>query len=134
MIYGPPIQSLVIAGNTTMYSGGLLRSPAFKVLNGANPNAETDVHLLIVDSRSASNLTVEISAAQPADGSTVFTVRKNGVATSVVVTIPASSPAGIYDSGMNVASFVPGDYYSLEAVKNGASVSPPVTACLHSFT
>jgi hypothetical protein len=61
------------------------------------------------------------AGSQPATGSSVFTLRKNGVATSIVVTIPAGSASGVFSDILNSVSFVAGDLISIEQVNNAST-------------
>lgn len=133
-IYGPQIASFTLPGDALYYSGGVLRSPSWKMANPSTPSvAEESVWLLVNDNFTASNLTVATSVAQPSDGDTVITVRKNGADTALTVTVPASAAAGSFSDTANSVSFVAGDYYSVSATKNGSSVAAPIVACLHTF-
>jgi hypothetical protein len=61
--------------------------------------------------------------SQPATGSHVLTILKNGVATSIVVTIPAGSAAGVFSDTTNSVSFLAGDEISIQAVNNATANS-----------
>ena len=63
---------------------------------------------------------------QPATGSSVFTLNKNGVATSITITIPAGSASGIFSDTVNSVSFVAGDLISIEHVNNASGNSAQV--------
>ena len=69
-------------------------------------------------------LTLRTDASQPNDGSLVATLRKNGVATSLVVTITATAVAGTFQDAVHTVTFNAGDLWSLQLVNNSASTSP----------
>lgn len=133
-IYGPQVASLVLAGNSQRFSGGVFRGPGSVVANPSDPSvAEESIWLLINDSFTASNLLVKTSSAQPNDGDLVVTLRKNGADTSLSVTIAAGTAAGSFSDTTNTASFAAGDYYSVSVVNESSSVSAPIVACVHTF-
>ncbi len=73
------------------------------------------------------NLYIRTTTAQPAGGSLVFTVRKNGTDTAVTLTIAAGGSAGTFTDLTNSVSFDAGDLIDLKAVNNdGVSVSATV--------
>jgi hypothetical protein len=69
------------------------------------------------------NFYVRTTGTQPATGSHVLTILKNGVATSIVVTIAAGSGAGIFSDTTNSESFAAGDEISIKAVNNASGNS-----------
>jgi hypothetical protein len=69
------------------------------------------------------NLRINLDSAQPASGSLVFTVMKNGVATTLVVTIAAGSAAGWYSDTTNSVTVAAGDKISVQVVNNATSGS-----------
>jgi hypothetical protein len=64
-----------------------------------------------------------VGAPQPASGSLVLTIRKNGVDTAITITIPAGSSIGTYSDTTNSESFAAGDLISVKAVNNAISVA-----------
>ena len=74
---------------------------------------------------------VILSSTQPASGSLVLTLYKNGSATSIVVTINASDPGGVtpYVDSVHNVKFVEGDYFYWSATNNATSNSA-VVACI----
>lgn len=67
---------------------------------------------------------VRIFSSQSGLGSLVFTVRKNGVDTSIVVTIAAGSAANTEaNSGASSATYSAGDDLGFKVVNNAAAVS-----------
>lgn len=78
-----------------------------------------------------SNFYVRLFTAQPASGSIVYTVRKNFVDTSVVVTIAAGSAANTEaNSGATSATFAAGDDMTFKVVNNATTTS----ANTHNFS
>jgi hypothetical protein len=74
-----------------------------------------------------SNFYVRIFTAQPASGSLVFTVRKNGADTAIVTTIAAGSASSTEsNSGALSATFAQGDNVSIKIVNNATATSATV--------
>lgn len=69
------------------------------------------------------NLYIYLGSAQPASGSLVVTLRKNGVATALTVTIPAGSPSAPYSDTAHYVSVVAGDVLSWQFVNNATGAS-----------
>lgn len=68
-----------------------------------------------------SEMRIWSNSPQPATGSAVYTLRKNGAATGLTVTIAASDPAGVYSDLVNTVTFVEGDYFTTEGLNNATS-------------
>lgn len=91
-----------------------------------NVNENTRI-MVIPNACSLSNFYVRIFTAQSGTGSLVFTVRKNAVDTSVVVTIAAGSAANTEaNSGATSATFSAGDDCSIKVVNNATATSANV--------
>lgn len=72
-------------------------------------------------------LTVITANGQPASGSLVFTVRKNGVDTSIVLTVAANANAGTYTSTSSLtATFTANDLLSVQVVNNASGNSAAI--------
>jgi hypothetical protein len=69
-----------------------------------------------------------VGGGQPATGSLVLTIRKNGVDTAITITIPAGSSIGTYSDTTNSVSFVAGDLISVKAVNNALLPSGNLTS------
>ena len=69
-----------------------------------------------------------VGAGQPATGSLVLTIRKNGVDTSITLTIPAGSSIGTYSDTTNSVSFSAGDLISVKAVNNALTPSGNISS------
>ena len=72
--------------------------------------------------------TIVTGNSQPGSGSLVFTLRKNGVDTTLVCTIAAGSNAGSYISNTADISFSENDLISLKAVNNASGNSAGLVA------
>ena len=68
-----------------------------------------------------SNFYFRIYTAQPATGSLVLTLQKNGVDTAISITIASGSAIGIYTDTTNSVSFAAGDTWQLKIVQNATS-------------
>jgi hypothetical protein len=69
-----------------------------------------------------------VGASQPATGSLVLTIRKNGVDTAITITIPAGTSSGTFSDTTNSVSFAAGDLISVKAVNNASATSGNITA------
>ena len=96
----------VAAANTTSWVG-------IGVTNGSNESTST---LIIPVACTLSDMyTMHYTTAQPATGAQIFTVRKNGVDTALVITIAAGSAPTTtpYSNLANSVSFAVGDKFAL---------------------
>lgn len=67
------------------------------------------------------NLYVKLRSAQPAGGTLIFTVMKNGVATGITVTFAAGAIAGTIASDLtHSATYAKGDTISVQITNNSA--------------
>jgi hypothetical protein len=57
-----------------------------------------------------------------------LTIRKNGVDTSITLTIPAGSSIGTYSDTTNSVSFSAGDLISVKAVNNALTPSGNISS------
>ena len=85
--------------------------------------SETTRRIIICNNVTVKNFYIYTSTAQPATGSHVLTVLKNGVATSITVTIASGSAAGLFSDTTNSESFAQGDAISIQAVNNATTNS-----------
>ena len=69
-----------------------------------------------------------VGASQPASGSLVLTIRKNGVDTAITITIPAGTSSGTFSDTTNSVSFAAGDLISVKGVNNALATSGNITA------
>jgi len=103
---------------------------AYAPVNGTtNYNAtENNRQTLITRNCLVSNFVVVTSSNQPASGSLVFTIRKNGADTALVITLSAVTVAGTYSNTSDVVSFSAGDLISLKGVNNATTNSAGLIA------
>lgn len=76
-----------------------------------------------------SNPYVKTNGAQPASGNLVVTLLKNGVATSLVVTIPAGAAAGVFTNAINSVTLVGGDVYGWQFQNLATALSAQIIPC-----
>ena len=74
--------------------------------------------MVISSATTLRNLYVATSTTQGALGSLVITIRKNGVATALTVTIAAGTAAGVFSDTTHSVTFAAGDLLSAQAVNN----------------
>lgn len=79
-----------------------------------------------------SDLYIVTSTAQPGGGDFIFTVLLNGIATALIVTIPAGSGASTFSSALNF-NVVSGDRISLQGINNSAGNSAIVVSAALSY-
>ena len=84
-------------------------------------SAEANRQIVVPVAGTVKNLYVLTSTTQSAGGSLVCTVRKNGVNTSVVVTIGANTVAGVFSDTSNSFSVAAGDKLGLQVQNNAAT-------------
>ena len=91
--------------------------------NNTVTTGETTRRIFLPNACTLKNFYIRTSGSQPASGSHVLTILKNGVATSIVVTIASGSAAGVFSDTTNSVSFVSGDEISIQAVNNATANS-----------
>jgi len=94
----------------------------------ATATSEVTRRIIICNNITVKNFYIYTSTAQPATGSHVLTILKNGVATGIVVTIPSGSAAGLFSDTTNSESFAQGDAISIQAVNNAATNSGTIVS------
>jgi hypothetical protein len=106
----------IIGNSPVITASGLTRfiSP----FQGTNSISENLRSMAIPFNITINKLYIGTANTQPASGSSVLTLRKNGVATSIVVTIPAGSASGVFSDILNSVSFLAGDLISIEHINN----------------
>ena len=114
MLQGSPVQSNIATGGALRYYG---------FSDNVSATVETSRRIFITNACTLKNFYVRTSGTQPASGSHVLTVLKNGVATSIVATVPAGSGAGVFSDTTNSETFAQGDEISILAVNNASSTS-----------
>jgi len=76
--------------------------------------------MVISSATTLRNLYVATSTTQGALGSLVITIRKNGAATALTVTIAAGTAAGVFSDTTHSVTFAAGDLISAQVVNNDA--------------
>jgi hypothetical protein len=92
-------------------------SPYYSVIT----NTELSRSLVIPTRLTIGKFYVLIGGIQPASGSHVLTIRKNGVSTNISITIPAGSGDGLFSDLVNTEVFEGGDLFSIQVVNNASS-------------
>lgn len=102
----------------------------FLSINGiASPNStESQRQLVITRAGKLRNLYIRLSQAQPASGSLVFTVRKNGVNQSFTITVAAGASAATFSNTTDTIDVVAGDLISISVTNNATAASGAITA------
>ncbi len=115
-------QMFVLYGATTLVVPA--SSTRFLGLEGRETIAASEAGAEIVMKKAGTvkGFYLTTNTAQPASGSFVITVRKNGANTSLTFTIAAGSAAGTYGTDVDV-SYVDGDKFSVSAVNNASASS-----------
>lgn len=80
------------------------------------------------------NFYITTNNAQPASGSLVLTLRKNGVDQAVTITIAASAAAGNFSDTSNSFSVAAGDLLTIKAQNNATAGSAQLIAWGIGFT
>lgn len=119
-LIGTGLPSPVPAGATVFHSFGF----------GSTNATEANKQLVMASSGNLEKFYVVTNTAQPATGSLVITVRKNGVDTALTLTIPSSAAAGVYSNTVNSISVSAGDLISI-SFSNSASTN---SAAIVSFS
>lgn len=110
-----------VAASTTAYQG-CGHAGNFTV------TAETTMGITIPYAATARNLCVSLYDTQSATGSLVVTLRKNGAATGLTVTIAAGSTLGVWRDTTNTVSFAAGDWYTWQVVNNASVASANIAS------
>lgn len=96
---------------------------------------ESEFEIKIGFACTAKNLFLRTGATQPASGSLVVTLRKNGAATALTLTVNASQAAGPYADLTNSVALVAGDRITVEFDNNATlAVSATIQAITLSIT
>jgi len=96
--------------------------------NIAGNASEVSRRLPMPNACTLSNFYLFTTTTQPASGSLVMTIRKNGVDTSLLITVAAGSVAGTYSNTANSATFVAGDLMSIRFNNNATAASAGIGA------
>ena len=109
-----------VTASSTVYSGAGQGRTLAAVLTVEGTAAN-----VIPYAGTAQNFCVRTGSSQPAGGALVITLRKNGAATAIVVTVAASSGNGLYCDTDTVA-FVATDWYTWELANANIAASAQV--------
>ena len=118
--------AVVVAGGQSQ----LVTSPSVNVspsttsyisISGTSTGEDFAVFCVAPRAMTISNLFVKTSDAQPASGSLVVTIRKNGVNTALTLTIAANAAAGIFSNTSSSFTVVAGDVITIQAQNNSSS-------------
>ena len=116
--------AVMLTGLPGVANTGLNGATRYFTFSGvAVATAENTRRIIFCNNLTVKNFYIYTSTAQPATGSHVFTVLKNGVATSITVTIASGSAAGLFSDTTNSESFAQGDAISIQAVNNASTNS-----------
>jgi hypothetical protein len=112
------MQAATVGATTTSYS----------TIGRAGPTTpEAAVQAPLPRAGTVRNLRLVTAGAQPASGALVVTVRKNGVATAVTLTVPINGAAGLYSDTTHSVAFAAGDLLSVEFANAASGVSAVLT-------
>lgn len=118
MLIGGTGSALGISANNTGYL-------ALQV--SAGPVAlEPQTQIVMPQAGTFSALYILTSSAQPASGSLVITLRFGGVSQAIQVTIPTSSPAGVYSDTAHTAPFSTGSLVNYQVTNNASAASAAI--------
>lgn len=115
----------VTFGGGTM-GAGLQTFANFSNLTGSGTEAPR--RLPMPTACTLSNFYFLMSSNQPATGSLVLTIRKNGADTALVITVAAGSVAGNYANTSNTATFAAGDLMAIRFNNNASGSSGGIGA------
>jgi hypothetical protein len=121
---GSSILQVTFGGGTL--TAGLVTYANFSSTAGALTEATR--RLPMPTACTLSNFYFLMSTNQPASGSLVLTMRKNGADTSLIITVAAGSAAGTYSNTVNNATFVAGDLMSIRFNNNATGASGGIGA------
>jgi hypothetical protein len=108
------------------YGGGQLTSGQVVFGNFSNitgSTTEAPRRMPMPSACTLSNFYLLTATNQPATGSMVLTIRKNGADTALVLTIAAGSVAGTYSNTSNSATFAAGDLMAIRFNNNASAAS-----------
>jgi hypothetical protein len=114
ILTGAPVQSNAGTSGAVRYYG---------FSDNVAATTETSRRTVITKDTIFKGFFLRTSGTQPASGSHIITVLKNGVATGITITIPAGSGTGVFSETLNTISTVSGDELSLEAINNASTTS-----------
>ncbi len=106
-----------LAASATIYSG----------ISATSSSTEGNSFAAVPGALTINHFKVRTTTAQPATGSLVFTLRKNGIATALTLTIAAGGAGSTYSSNTSAIVFAAGDLIGMEIINNATSTSAAIT-------
>jgi hypothetical protein len=114
--------NIAIIGGSQFTNSGTGGSERFIHPYTAAVGTQENVRQIVIPcSMTISNFFIQTGNSQSATGSHVLTLRKNGVDTSVQITIPAGSAAGVFSDTANSATFAAGDLLGIRMINNASA-------------
>lgn len=113
------LNTATVGASTTVYSGPGVSTPVA---------TEANVAAVIPRAGTLKSFYVRTTAAQPASGSMVATVRKNATNSPVTVTIAAGAAAGNFSDTTHSTSLTTGDRITVQFVNNATAASSGVAS------
>jgi hypothetical protein len=121
--------AVMLTGLPGVANIGLLGAVRYFAFSGVGvASSEITRRIIICNNMTLKNFYVYTSTAQPATGSHVLTILKNGVATGITITIASGSAAGLFSDTTNSESFAQGDAISIQAINNAATNSGTIVS------
>jgi len=114
--------NIAIIGGSQFTNSGTGGSERFIHPYTAAVGTQENVRQIVIPcSMTISNFFIQTGNSQSATGSHVLTLRKNGVDTSVQITIPAGSAAGVFSDTANSSTFAAGDLLGVRMINNASA-------------
>lgn len=120
------VETIMYGNPNDVIPAGLTRYYGFSDV--VESTAELNRRIILPRACTFSKFYILTSNVQPASGSYVITILKNGVATSITITIPAGSAAGVFSDTTNSVSFAAGDGISIEVINNASANSANIVS------
>lgn len=118
--------SSTMFGNLLAATVGISSTNYFGPGDSATTTTETNARNAIPYAATIKNFYLRTSTAQPATGSLVFTILKNGSATAVTFTIAAGGAAALFSDTTHSFSVAAGDEISISVLNNGLALSAAI--------
>jgi hypothetical protein len=114
----------LLSGNPNSATGATSGTARYFTFGDGTPqNGYTFRQITFVQPTVVRYLYLTTITSQPATGSCVFTVQKNGVDTGIVITVPAGSAPGVFSETATQVSFNAGESITLKSVNNATTTS-----------
>ena len=120
------IETIMYGNPNDVIPAGLTRYYGFSDV--VESTVELNRRIILPRACTFSKFYILTSNVQPATGSYIITILKNGVATAITVTIPAGSLAGQYTDLINSVSFAAGDGISILVINNASTNSANIVS------